>query len=175
MHRNLTFRNQYWKIIWKRASQSRRFPVCFQSVKRTIYRKMERCRPRALNFSNISDDELDRNVTEAKKDFPFCAEQMLTSSVDLRPKAPKNQTPKLQAPRIFLFLIIYFANSSQFLSPNVLWSRNVQRQQPERIEIFIFSGLSLSHRSNGENLTRFKIAADTLINDVCWRTFYRRK
>ena len=116
MHRNLTFRNQYWKIIWKRASQSRRFPVCFQSVKRTIYRKMERCRPRGLNFSNTSDDELDRNVTEAKKDFPFCAEQMLTSSVDLRPKAPKNQTPKLQAPRIFLFLIIYFANSSQFLS-----------------------------------------------------------
>ena len=33
----------------------------------------------------------------------------------------------------------------------------------ERIEIFIFSGLSLSHRSNSENLTRFKIAADTLM------------
>ena len=33
----------------------------------------------------------------------------------------------------------------------------VHRQQPERSEIFIFSGLSLSHRSNSE------IAADTLM------------
>ena len=31
------------------------------------------------------------------------------------------------------------------IAQNVLWSRNVHRQQqPERIEIFIFSGLSLS-------------------------------
>ena len=29
-----------------------------------------------------------------------------------------------------------------FLSPNVLWSRNVHTQQPERSEIFIFSGWS---------------------------------
>ena len=43
-----------------------------------------------------------------------------------------------------------------------------------RIEIFIFSGLSLSHRSNSENLTTFKIATDMLINDVCWRIFYQR-
>ena len=38
---------------------------------------MERWGLRVLNFSNISDDELDRNVTEAAKDFPFCGEQML--------------------------------------------------------------------------------------------------
>ena len=38
---------------------------------------MERCGPRALNFSNISDNELDPNVTEVAKDFPFCGEQML--------------------------------------------------------------------------------------------------
>ena len=36
-------------------------------------------------------------------------------------------------------------------------------QQPERSEIFIFSGLSLSRRSNSEKLTRLKIAADNLI------------
>ena len=134
MHRNLTFRNQYWKIIWKKASQSRRFPVCVQSVVRTIYRRMERCGLRALNFSNISDDELDRNVTEAAKDFPFCGEQMLKFLYnergikgvsrklisDLRPKTPKTQTPKLQAPRLLVFSIIYVANSSQFLSPIVL-------------------------------------------------------
>ena len=37
-------------------------------------------------------------------------------------------------------------------------------QQPERSEIFyIFSGLSLSRRSNTEKLTRLKIAADNLI------------
>ena len=28
-------------------------------------------------------------------------------------------------------------NSSQSLSPNVLWSRNVHKQQPERSKIFI--------------------------------------
>ena len=91
---------------------------------------MERCGPRALNFSNISDDELHRHLTEAAKDCPFCGEQMLKFLYkergingvsrklisDLRP-----QTPKLQ-------IIIYNANSSQLLSPNVLWSRNVQRQ-----------------------------------------------
>ena len=38
---------------------------------RTIYRRMERYVLRALNFSNISDDELDRHVTEAAKDFLF--------------------------------------------------------------------------------------------------------
>ena len=36
-------------------------------------------------------------------------------------------------------------------------------QQPERREIFIFSGLSLSRRSISEKLTRLKIAADNLI------------
>ena len=36
-------------------------------------------------------------------------------------------------------------------------------QQPERSEIFIFSGLSLSRRSISEKLTRLKIAADNLI------------
>ena len=59
--------------------------------------------------------------------------------------------------------MIYIVNSSQFLSPNVLWSCNVHRQQPERSNIFIFSGLSQSHRSNSEKLRRFKIAADILI------------
>ena len=60
------------EIIWKRASHLRRFPVCFQSVKRTIYRRMERCWLRALNSSNISDDELDQNVTETAKDENKC-------------------------------------------------------------------------------------------------------
>ena len=64
------------------------------------------------------------------------------------------------------FVFKGLVNSSQFLSPNVLWSCNVQRQQPERSKIFIFSGLSLSHRSNSEKLRRFtvcNIAADILI------------
>ena len=34
------------------------------------------------------------------------------------------QTPKIQTPRIY-FKKIYIVKSSQFLSPNVLWSRNV--------------------------------------------------
>ena len=58
-------------------------------------------------------------------------------------------------------------NSSQFLSPDVLWSRNVYRQQPEMSEIFIFSGLSLSRRSNSEKLQRY-------FDGICWRIFYRR-
>ena len=81
----------------------RRFPVCFQSVEGTIYRRMERCGLRALNFRNISDDELDRHLTEATKDFPFCGEQMLKFRYkergingvsrklisDLRPQTPR--------------------------------------------------------------------------------------
>jgi len=51
---------------------------CMLSVsERTIYRRMERYGLSALNFSNISDDELDQHVAEASKDFPFCGEQML--------------------------------------------------------------------------------------------------
>ena len=42
------------------------------SVERTIYRRMERCGLRTLNSSNISDDELDRNVTETAKDENKC-------------------------------------------------------------------------------------------------------
>ena len=64
-------------------------------------------------------------------------------------------------------------NSSQFLSLNVLWSCNVQRQQPERCKILVFSGLSLSHRSNSEKLKGFtvcKIAADILIA-FAWEFF----
>ena len=38
---------------------------------RTIYRRMERYGLRALNFSNIYDDELDRQVTEAAKNISF--------------------------------------------------------------------------------------------------------
>ena len=48
---------------------------------------------------------------------------------------------------------------SLLVSRFVLWSRNVHRQQSERSEIFIFSGLSLS----GLSLARFKITADILI------------
>ena len=44
---------------------------------RTNYRRMERYGLRALNFINISDDELDQHVTEAAKHFRFCGEQML--------------------------------------------------------------------------------------------------
>ena len=69
---------------------------------------------------------------------------------------------KTQTPRIFKKKM-GLVNSSEFLSPNALWSCNVHRQQPERSKIVIFSGLSLSHRSNSENLTRFKIAADILM------------
>ena len=46
-------------------------------------------------------------------------------------------------------------------------------QHPERSEIFIFSGLSLSRRSNSEKLTRLKIAADNLIV-FAGEFFYRR-
>ena len=72
MHWHLTFLNQYWKIICKRASQSRRFHVCFQSVKEQFIAEWK-----DTDLGLISDDELDRHVTEASKDFPFCGEQML--------------------------------------------------------------------------------------------------
>ena len=69
---------------------------------------------------------------------------------------------KTQTPQIF-FLKKGLVNSPEFLSPNVLWSCNVHRQQQEKSKIFIFSSLSLSHRSSSEKLTRFKIAANILI------------
>ena len=70
---------------------------------------------------------------------------------------------KLQTPRILLRKDLHCKLVSILISPNVLWSRNIQRQQPEESETFIFSGLSLSLRSDSEKLTRFKIEADILI------------
>ena len=75
-----------------------------------------------------------------------------TQISDLRPRKLRPRVP--QTHRIFFIFNIFIANSSQFLAPNVLWSRNVHRQQPERSEIFIFSGLSLA---------RFKVTADILM------------
>ena len=54
---------------------------------------------RALKFSNISDEELDRRMTEAAEGFPFCGEQMLKFeergikevSRKLRPRSPDFQ------------------------------------------------------------------------------------
>ena len=43
---------------------------------------------------------------------------------------------------------------------HAIFINNIQK---EAILIFIFFGLSLSHRSNSEKLTGFKIAADILI------------
>ena len=58
----------------------------------------------------------------------------------------------------FLRKYLYCKLVSLLVSRFVLWSRNVHRQQPERSEIFIFSGLSLS----GLSLARFKITVDIL-------------
>ena len=44
---------------------------------RTVYCRIERYRLRSLNFSNISDDDLDRNVRQISEDFPFCGESVL--------------------------------------------------------------------------------------------------
>ena len=71
----------------------------------------------------------------------------------LRPQTLKTQTPKtLQTLEIKKkrFKLI-----SVLITFNVLWSRNVHRQQPERSDIFLFSTLSLSHQSNSEKTTRF--------------------
>ena len=152
------------EIIWKRASHLRSFPVCFQSVERTIYRRMERCRLRALNSRNISDDELDRNVTETAKDENKCWNFFTKKEASKECHENWFRTSDLKTPKIQTFI----ANSSQFVSPNVLWSRNVQMQQPERIGIFIFSGLSLSHRS----LKQWK---PNKVDDVCWRIFLPKK
>ena len=179
---------QQWKVVWKRASQSRRFPACFQSVERTIYRRMERCGLRAHIWWwawSERDESGERFSFLRRTNVEISSQrkwhQSSVTKTDFRPQTsnpetldPETLDPETSGPSNIFFQFIYIANSSQFLSPNVLWSRNVQRQQPERIEIYIFSGLSLSHRSNSENLTRFKIAADTLINEVCWRMFYRR-
>ena len=43
---------------------------------RTVYRRMEKYGVRSLNFSNIADDDLDRNVRQLSEDFPFCGESI---------------------------------------------------------------------------------------------------
>ena len=99
--------SEYWKIIWKGASHSRRFPVCLQSVEITIYRRMERCGLRALNFSNISDDEF-WTWRKRLKIFLFVenkcwifftkkeASKECHENSDFWPQTLKTQTPKLQ-------------------------------------------------------------------------------
>ena len=49
---------------------------------------------------------------------------------DLRPQTPKTD-PENSDPSI------YIVNSSQLLSPDNLWSRNVHRQPPER-SVYIY-------------------------------------
>lgn len=43
----------------------------------TIYRKMQKYELSCHIFSDIEDDELDRNVLELSKEFPFCGESMI--------------------------------------------------------------------------------------------------
>ena len=40
----------------------------------------ERYGLRSLNFSNISDDDLDGHIRQLSKDFPFCGEQIVSST-----------------------------------------------------------------------------------------------
>lgn len=44
---------------------------------KTIYRRKQCYRLSSLNFSDISDDELDHHTTEFSKYFPFCGEGMI--------------------------------------------------------------------------------------------------
>ena len=93
----------------------------------------------------------------------------------MKNQTPKTQTSDLRPPKlrpldiffkdihVFEKKKVYIGNPSRFLLPNVLWSRNVNRQPPERSDIFIFFGLSLSRRSNTERLRRLKIVVDTLM------------
>ena len=68
---------------------------CMLSVcERTNYRGMERYGLRALNFINISDDELDQHVTEAAKEFPFCGERVEVSSRRKRHQNAENKTKR---------------------------------------------------------------------------------
>ena len=44
---------------------------------RTVYRRMQSLGLSKLNFSEISDDDLDRQMEKLTKDFPYCGEKML--------------------------------------------------------------------------------------------------
>ena len=79
-----------------------------------------------------------------------------TQTSDLRPQTRKTQTPRNY------FKKICIVKSSQFLSPNVLWSRDVLSFATARKKRDIYL-LRLSRRSISEKLTRLKIAADNLI------------
>ena len=78
----------------------------------------------------------------------------------LSPKLRPNRPQKLRSRNLrhlnFYFKMINISNSSQFLSPNVLWSCNVhRRQQPEGIKkffLFRFVAVASSGYKTGFNL-----------------------
>ena len=78
---------------------------------------------------------------------------MLASHADVLRRCQETQIPRIFFKKDFPFFKkkIYIVNSSQFLSPSVLWSCNVHKQQPKRSDIFILCGLSV------------KITGDTFI------------
>ena len=83
--------------------------------KKTIYRRMERYGLRALNVSNISDDELERYVTETGKTyFPFCGEQILKfpHKKETSKEFHENSNPENSDPLIFFLPLILVSNLS---------------------------------------------------------------
>ena len=46
----------------------------------TIYRRMQSYGLSSLDFSDISDKDLDHHITELSKDFPFCGEGIVLFS-----------------------------------------------------------------------------------------------
>ena len=68
-----------------------------------------------------------------------------TQTSDLRPRKTSDPAP---------FFENDLSNSSRFLSPEMFYSHAmfIDNSRPERSQIFIFSGLSLSKRSHSEKL-----------------------
>ena len=90
----------------------------------------------------------------------------------LRPRKLRPQTPKLrlrnlrprnlkpQTPRFFLKKDL---NSSQFFSPNFLWSRDVDRQQPgNKRDIYILRFVAVASIKRGLNSNRY-------FDGICWQ------
>ena len=101
-------------------------------------------------------------MTEAAKDFPFCGEQMLNFlhkergikgvSRKLRFQTSDSENPDPET-----------SDPLQCFCGHAMVKGNSQKEARYFNISSACSGLSLSHRSNSENLTRFKIAADILI------------
>ena len=99
--------------------------------------KSKKSKGKFLPFAVVADDKRVSRKLRSRKLRPQTSDLRPQTS-DLRPQTPKLGSRKFRPLEIHFLKTIYIVNSSQFLSPDNLWSRNVHRQPPERKKRYIY-------------------------------------